>query len=974
MAEDKLHTPTKNNPQIMKQYLFLVIFFVFPFFVTAQYYVLGDDPGAIRWRQINTANFQVIYPAGVEVKAQRMASILEKVYLFAGSSLRHKPSAISVILHTNTVRSNGFVAWAPSRVELFTTPHQEIYAQDWLEQLAIHEFRHVVQIDKIDAELPQIFKIIMGEQSAALTIGAYLPFWFLEGDAVTTETALSNSGRGRVAAFEMELKAQAVEKGIFTYDKAYLGSYKDNIPDYYQMGYQLVAGTRSRFGSDIWANVLHHVARNPLSVNAFSRGLKKATGQNHIGLYKTIFSDLKKSWTLQDKSLETTSFEEITKPHKGFVSYRYPYPVNDSTCFAVKYSMDDLTRFVLIGPKGVEKTLFTPGDLFEESITYGKGKVFWIESKTDIRWTHREFSQLRILNLRDGSLKEKRYKEKIYAPCLSADGAHLAAIKVNDDNSCSVVIISPVSGVIEKVVPLQDDLFIINPSWAEDNSGVYAVVLGNKGKSLAKIDLLTGSLSVLLPFSYNEIRRPVQHGDYLLYTSSIGGKDDLYGYHLNERVNYSVTSSRFGVRDAQLTPDAKYVIISNYTADGFKVVKFPLKFSATATPDLARSHPYQLADQLSAQEIGKPDFSNQDTISYPSKPYSKLGHLFNFHSWAPVHVDYDREELRPGVSFMSQNKLSTAITQLGYDYSSINKTGKYVAKFEYTGLFPVFKLNSDYGRENSYYYQINTYTNTTTHVVRKDTQRVNFSYNIMNINGIVNFPLKLSQGKMNRLVQPELQTGYRQTWQDDSNPQSNRSEFSITYRLYGHNLLKSSLRDIQPAIGQVIDIGYRHSPFGNHNSGTIWSAEGILYFPGLTRHHGIKIYGGYQQKETSGNTYSDYINYPRGYATLVNNRLSCLKSDYVLPLVYPDWSLGRWGYFKRISLRVFYDKAWATVPVYKQNSEYQLNFSSTGGELISDCNFLRLFVPAKMGVRASYAIEHKNINYEFLFSVNFGAL
>ena len=73
-----------------------------------------------------------------------------------------------------------------------------------------------------------------------------------------------------------------------------------------------------------------------------------------------------------------------------------------------KYSLDDLTRFILIGQKGEEKIIFTPGDMFEESITYGQGKVFWIESKKDIRWAHRDFSQLRILNISDGTVVEKK--------------------------------------------------------------------------------------------------------------------------------------------------------------------------------------------------------------------------------------------------------------------------------------------------------------------------------------------------------------------------------------------------------------------------------------------------------------------------------------------------------------------------------------------------------------------------------------
>ncbi len=959
---------------MMKRYLLVFLFFFIPYLLVAQYYVLGEDPGGIRWKQINTNNFQIIYPSGFEANSQRLASILEKVYRFAGFSLRHNPSKISVILHTSTVRSNGFVAWAPSRVELFTTPHQEIYAQDWLEQLALHEFRHVVQIDKIDAELPQLFKIILGEQAAALTIGVYLPFWFLEGDAVVTETALSNSGRGRVPSFEMELKAQAVEKGIFSYDKAYLGSYRDYIPDYYQLGYQMVAGVRSKYGADAWSRVLNRVASKPLSINAFSKGLKEVTGKNQVMLYDTIFDELKNKWEMKDKSMVKSPYESITKTQKGYVSYRYPYPVNDSTCFAVKYSMNDLTRFVLIGPKGMEKAIFTPGDLFEESITFGHGKAFWVESKTDVRWTHREFSQLRILNLGNGKVVEKRYGEKIYAPCLSSDGQHLAAVKVNNDNFCSIVIISPQTGEIEKVIPLSSDHFIIQPSWSEDSKVLFAVVLGSSGKTIAKIDLSTGSLNLLMPFSYQELRRPIQRGDFIYYTGSMGGKDDLYAYNFKEGMNYRITSSKFGVRDVQTSLDGNYLVYSNYTSDGFKVVKTPLNPALFRLSDTTQTKPYKLADQLSSQENGKPDFSSSDTTKYNSKPYSKFAHMFNFHSWAPVHIDFDKEEFRPGITLMSQNKLSTVITQLGYDYSTINKTGKFVAKLDYTGLFPVFKLNSDYGKENSYYYLINTYTNTTTHTVRKDTQRVDFSYNIMHITGIANLPLNFSHGKMYRLVQPELQVGYRQIWHNASTPYSNSGDISLAYRLYAHNLLRSGLRDIQPAIGQIIDVGYRHSPFENHTSGTIWSAEGTLYFPGLIKHHGVKFYGGYQQKQASGTSFSDYIYYPRGYTNFVNNQLFCLKSDYVLPLFYPDWSLGRLSYFKRISLRVFYDQAWATIPIANQNIEYRKTFSSYGGELTSDCNFLRLYVPAKIGVRASYVGEQKKLIYEFLFAINFNML
>ena len=213
------HLMKRNNSNAIQKALenlafrlISISFVLIPYFADAQYFAVGQDPSSIKWRQIQTDHFQIIYPSDYEVQAQRVAHIFEKVYNYSGTTLKHQPKKISVVLHTKTIKSNGFVAWSPSRVELFPTPNQEIYAQEWIEQLAIHELRHHVQIDKIEAELPVIFRILLGEQAASVVIGAYLPFWFLEGDAVVSETAFSHSGRGRLSSFSMELKAQADEK------------------------------------------------------------------------------------------------------------------------------------------------------------------------------------------------------------------------------------------------------------------------------------------------------------------------------------------------------------------------------------------------------------------------------------------------------------------------------------------------------------------------------------------------------------------------------------------------------------------------------------------------------------------------------------------------------------------------------------------------------------------------------------------
>ena len=212
----------------------------------AQYLNTGNDPGYIKWKQIKNNDFQIIFPEGSEKNAKRVADALSHFYLSGARSLDHYPGKISVVLHTHTVVSNGMVSWAPRRMELYTTPNQAMSPMDWLDQLIVHEYRHVVQMDKIDTELPQLIRYLFGEHASALVTGLYLPFWFLEGDAVVTESVLTPSGRGRTPSFLMLTKAQVIENGLFSYDKATLGSYKSFVPDKYHFGYWFLSESRDR--------------------------------------------------------------------------------------------------------------------------------------------------------------------------------------------------------------------------------------------------------------------------------------------------------------------------------------------------------------------------------------------------------------------------------------------------------------------------------------------------------------------------------------------------------------------------------------------------------------------------------------------------------------------------------------------------------------------------------------------------------
>ena len=174
---------------------------------SAQFSLTGDDPAALRWRQMETENFRLIFPAGEDSLARVYGAELESARLrnarssgfLVGQSYRAK---MPVVLHSRHVLPNASVTWAPKRMDIFTVndPYAPT-AMPWVRNLAIHEGRHAAQMQFGAAGGLKPFHWFFGEMAAGAFAGVFPGPAFLEGDAVVAETALSRSGRGRQADF-----------------------------------------------------------------------------------------------------------------------------------------------------------------------------------------------------------------------------------------------------------------------------------------------------------------------------------------------------------------------------------------------------------------------------------------------------------------------------------------------------------------------------------------------------------------------------------------------------------------------------------------------------------------------------------------------------------------------------------------------------------------------------------------------------
>src|SRR6476619_6585458 len=206
--------------------------------------IFGGNPPSIKWKQINTSLARVIFPAGRDSTAERITNIITYINGPTLNTIGKKSKKINLVLQDQTTVSNAYVGLGPFRSEFLTTPLQnsfELGSLPWPDQLTIHEYRHVQQYNNFNVGLSKLFYEIFGDEGQSLANNAAIPNWFFEGDAVFNETNVSGQGRGRLPFFYNPYRSLWKEGKHYSWMKLRNGSYKDFVPDHYQLVFFLVA-------------------------------------------------------------------------------------------------------------------------------------------------------------------------------------------------------------------------------------------------------------------------------------------------------------------------------------------------------------------------------------------------------------------------------------------------------------------------------------------------------------------------------------------------------------------------------------------------------------------------------------------------------------------------------------------------------------------------------------------------------------
>jgi len=927
-----------------------------------QFFSRGEDPSNLKWKQIRSDHFRVIFPEDFSEGAQRFTGILEKYYENSSDQLGHRPRPIQVVIHNHSVVSNGFLAWAPKRMEVVTTPHADAYAQDALEHLALHEFRHVVQVDKLNQGFTSFLRVPFGQGGTGAVAGL-LPFWFLEGDAVDAETRLSLSGRGRLPSWEMEIKALlAGNDPNFSYEKAFMGSYRDFVPNHYKYGYQMVAHARERYGQGIWDSLVDYTAQKPFILYPFYFGLKKYAGSSKSGLYEETLSTLSAHWAEQAASRKLTpSVSRNNTAKKHYTNYKFGRYLPGGRIFAQKSGIDQIDEYIIIDSLGGEERILRPGFYDPANISVSGGVVAWTEIQRDIRWQRRSYSVIKLYYLDRETERTLTRQTRYFAPDLNNDASKLVAIEADEQNRYSLILMDVSSGEVEQKLPSPGNKYLQYPVWSHSQGGIYLTALGDNGKIILYHDLESGTWTEIFDAGFEDIAELNVSGEYLAFRGTFSGIDNIYVVNLKTNECQQVTSSSFGAFMPDISANGEMILYSDYTSQGFDLHEIHLDPVNFTPLNQVRDHREQKYLPSQEDETLARIIKDLPDRSYDILPFRKISDLVNPHTWVPLYTDIENPDfldpaVYPGAMIFSQNKLSTATAMMGYEYR--DRDHFFHTSFTWSGWFPVIRLSYDLGGLP---------------LVGAPPDNVNPLTKVktdMDLSLEVSLPLNLTTNRYVAGMRPSLEYSLGRTYLYYSNPPGYRDMLTfMDYRLYVYNYLKTSTRDIMPRFGQTFDLRFVSTPFEKEQIGTQVYFSAGLYLPGLLKHHSLRLRGTIQNQRPERYLMGNLASMPRGHERQTAIMMRKFSADYVFPIWYPDLNIWHAAFFKRLKGGLFMDHAFGA-QVYLEDEVVNRHFTSMGGELTTDVHLAHLIFPLNIGGRVIYKTQEGTLGAELIFSVD----
>jgi len=898
---------------------------------------------------------------------------MEELYKPVSQSLGITPKKISIILQNHNSISNGFVSQTPRRSEFFTMPTQDYNFAgmlDWMDLLAVHEFRHVAQFDKSLTKFNKAVFYVLGYNASSSLAHIAVPEWFWEGDAVVIETALTKGGRGRIPNFGMLMRTNTLERGTFNYYRQYLRSFKYQVQDHYTFGYYMTSYLRNHYGDKIISETTKQAWAWPFIPFRFSNRIKKYSGKSLLQNYKSMMVELDSLWRKQINKRNFSRYNQINfRYSNAYTDYSYPQYLNDGSIVSLKSGIGDIPTFVKFDQSGKDKKVSVPGIINSTGmLSVANDIIAWNEIEFDPRWGNQTYSVLKIYDLKNKKIRRVSRKSRYSSAALSPDGNVIATVETTHDSKYKIVIIDTETGNVIGEIPNPQNYFFQNPRWSDDGSKIVAVKQSKAGKTIWIYDLESSSGEDLWKLSFENVGYPVLHKKYVFYNSPLDGLDNVYAIHIETKERFRVTSGKFGSYNAVISNEGDKILYNNFSKDGFDVVEIDFDSSSWVPVNQIIPNPENYFESVAMQEGNINIVDSVKDESFPVKRYHLGAKILNPYSWGPILESTDLD-LFIGIS--SKDIMGTSVLDLGYQFNANEETGQWIGNFSYQGIYPVLNARGYIG--NRAVTERFAMRDDGGNIIGDTLSRVTWDERGFLLGA--ELPFKLTRSKY--LQDLRFGFNYNYSYVKDytsyeslryPDMQADGSLLSNEYYFSYRRMLRTSKRDLYGKFGQFLYLQYENTPWkASKYEGEMFAAQLRLFFPGLFKHHSFNYRIGYQWQLYDRNNNDIYLfNSPifwtRGYSYRIFDNYLNNSFNYAFPVIYPDlpiWSLLN---IQRIYTNFFVDVGRGYInerPL--EGIPEQINYyRSVGVEVSFDFNVMRFLSMFNMGFRYVYAIDNEN--------------
>lgn len=900
----------------------------------------------LNWQKIEDDQFVVVFPDFMEERAQYTLNLLKHYAKVVGKTYRSQPKKISIVIRPQVNSPNGFVTLAPRRSEWFNhaslTPL--VGSLEWMQALAVHEYRHVVQFDAMKNDNLLWPYYLFGEGFLSLFMNIVMPTWYFEGDATWAETVYSDGGRGRSPRFMARMKALSLGDDPPTYDQLLGGDFTTALPNWYVYGYILVTKAVNVYGEDIWRRILEYAIARPWNVYALYTAFEAETGMEFDTFFEQTMNELRDTWKSQ-----------LNKPFKKSKrkSYRNQvYPLENKV-----YLYRDLNSLWELkqGQKTLAELNVSPS---LSRVDKHHHRFVYTSLLPHHRYFYKSFSDLFEFDLKKGDSRRISFQKRYYHPQYSPNGSKLLAVNISEREVFSLHILKG-QKVIKKIIPPKKMGTIAEAVWKNETELLVLMLDPTGKKYIAQYQIKNRRWDRMSAPTRNNLYSLFYHRGSVYFEADYLGNINIFRLKLNQKSFEQCSFEEIGAFQPRVILGKLYYAAEGTQGKKIKGIDINCEpMVSTALTDINRYIGSTPSDNyFEKKPIKIKNFKKFYKKTRSVTDYQESSNTLSPHSWS--FISGRGFQLQgTGTNILGSQNL-TAYTGL----TSEENTPFAGFAYSYSKFYPLLSFGVDYLERSQ---TINDVTSDW-----KETKAI----------AAVILPYSHVTSVFEGFHQIAFIGQYIGIGENLSTASSNLSDDELLAKGISFSSSLSKFRPFRDLISPLsfnLNLGYLDIE-QESTSVANYLAQGFLSVttPGFMENDGLYLSASAERRPQNRGLYNLLNNYVpttgytfgRGFAYEFTPQFNLYSLEYITPLFYPRWNLSDWFYFPRINAKFWFDHT-QFEKFDLQDSDYSMrSLNSQGIDFIINSNTLRKF-SINYGLRFFNRSTEAGTDTEFFINVN----